>query len=77
MSDPEVPFTHVSDVTISELTELAEIFKLKVQKVQTPSLPAAPPKVTLRTWLTGSSNPILADPMSLSRQTRSQTTIHT
>jgi hypothetical protein len=73
---PEVPFTHVGDDTISALTALAEIFKLKVQKVQTPALPAAPPKVTLRTCLAESSNPILASPMAPPRQTRSQTTIH-
>jgi hypothetical protein len=34
---PEVPFTHVGDATISNLTELAEIFKLKLRKNQTPT----------------------------------------
>jgi hypothetical protein len=39
--------------------------------------PAAPPKVTQRPCLAESSNPILASPMPISRQTRSQKTIHT
>jgi hypothetical protein len=73
---PEVPFTHGRDGTISALTALAEIFKLKLQKVHTPTLPAAPPKVTQRTYLAESSNPILASPMPPSHQTRSQTIIH-
>jgi hypothetical protein len=73
---PEVPSTHVGDDTISALTELAEIFKLKLRKNQTPTLPAAPPKVTLRTCLAESSDPILASPMPPPRQTRSQTTIY-
>jgi hypothetical protein len=73
---PEVPFTHVGDDTISALTALAEIFKLKLQEVHTPDLPAAPPKVTQRTCIAKSSNPILASPMPPPPQTRSQTTIH-
>jgi hypothetical protein len=64
---PEVPFTHVGDDTI---------FKHKFQKVHIPKLPAAPAKVTQRTCLAESSNPILASPMPPQRQTRSQTTIH-
>jgi hypothetical protein len=71
-----VPFNQVGDDTISALTALAEIFKLKLQKVQTPALPAAPPKLALRPRLAESSNPILASPMPLPRQTRSQTIIH-
>jgi hypothetical protein len=39
-------------------------------------LPTAPPKVTQRTCLVESSNPILASSMPLPRQTKSQTTIH-
>jgi hypothetical protein len=73
---PEVPFTHVGDDTISALTALAEIFKLKFQKVHSPILPAPPAKVTQRTCLAESSNPILASPMPPPRQTRSHTTIH-
>jgi hypothetical protein len=57
------------------LAELATIFKLKLR--QNPTLTAAPPKVKQRTCLAESSNPILASPMPLPRQTRSQTTIHT
>jgi hypothetical protein len=72
----KVPFTQVGDDTISALTALAEIFKLKLQKLQTPALPAAPPKVDLRPCLAESSNPMLASPMPLPRQTRSQTIIY-
>jgi hypothetical protein len=74
---PEVPFARVGDDTISALAELAVIFKLKLRQTQTPTLPAAPPKVTKRPCLAESSNPIFSSPMPLSRQTRSQTTIHT
>jgi hypothetical protein len=74
---PEVPFAHVGYDTISALAELAAIFKLKLRQTQPPTLPAAPPKVTQRPCLSGSSNPILASLISLPRQTRSQTTIHT
>jgi hypothetical protein len=74
---PAVPFTHVGDDTISALTELAEIFKLKLPQTPPSTLPAAPPTVKLRTCLAESTNPILASPMPPSRQTRSQTTIHT
>jgi hypothetical protein len=74
---PEVPFTQVGDDTISALTALEKIFKLKLQKVQTPALPAASPKVALLPCLAESSNLILASPMPLPRQMRSQTTIHT
>jgi hypothetical protein len=73
---PDVPFTQVGDDTISALTELAEIFRLKLQKLQTPALQAAPPKVALRPCLIESSHPMLASPMPLPRQTRSQTTIY-
>jgi hypothetical protein len=74
---PEVPFARVGDDTISALAELAAIFKLKLRQTQPPTLPAAPPKVALRPCLAESSYPILASPMPQSRQTRSQTTIHT
>jgi hypothetical protein len=74
---PEVPFARVRDDTISALAELAAIFKLKLHQTQPPTLPAAPPKITQRPCLAESSNPILASPMPLPRQTRSQTTIHT
>jgi hypothetical protein len=74
---PEVPFARVGDDTISALTELATIFKLKLRQTQPPTLPAAPPKVNQRPCIAESSNPILASPMPLPRQTRLQTTIHT
>jgi hypothetical protein len=74
---PEVPFAHVGDDTISALAELATIFKLKLRQTPPPTLPAAPPTVKQRTRLAESSTPILASPMLLPRQTRSQTTIHT
>jgi hypothetical protein len=74
---PEVPFTRVGDGTILALTELAAIFKLKLRQTPSPAPQAAPPKVTQRPCLVKSSNPILYSPMPISRQTRSQTTIHT
>jgi hypothetical protein len=73
----EVPFTHIGDDTISALTALTEIFKLKFQKDHIPKIPAPPAKVTQRTCLAESSNPILTSPIPPPRQTRSQTTIHT
>jgi hypothetical protein len=74
---PEVPFARVGDDTISALAELAAIFKLKLRQTPPPTPQAAPPKVTQHPCLAESSNPILASPMPLSRQKRSQTTIHT
>jgi hypothetical protein len=74
---PEVPFAHVGDDTISALAELATILKLKLRQTPPPTLPAAPPTVKQRTCLPESSNPILASPMPLPRQTISKTTIHT
>jgi hypothetical protein len=74
---PEVPFARVKDATILALAELAKKFKLKLRQTPPTALPAAPPTVKLRTSLAESSNPILASPMPLPRQTRSHTTIHT
>jgi hypothetical protein len=74
---PEVPFARIGDDTISALAELAAIFKLTLRQTTPPTLPAAPPKVTQRPCLAESSNPLLASPVPLPRQTRSQTTIHT
>jgi hypothetical protein len=73
---PEVPFTQVGDDTMSALTALAGILKLKLQKVQTSALRASHTKVALRPCLAESSNPMLASPMPLPRQTRSHTTIY-
>jgi hypothetical protein len=74
---PEVPFARIGDDTISALAELAAIFKLKLRQTAPPTLLAAPPRVTQLPCLAESSNPILASPMPLPRQTRSQTTINT
>jgi hypothetical protein len=74
---PAVPFARIRYDTISALAELAAIFKLKLRQTPHPTLPAAPPKVTQRPCIAESSNPLLASPMTLPRQTRSQTKIHT
>jgi hypothetical protein len=74
---PEVPFARVGDDTVSALSELAAIFKLKLRQTPSPTHQAAPPTVIQRPCLAESSNQILNSPMPLSRQTISQTTIHT
>jgi hypothetical protein len=74
---PEVPFARVGDDTISALAELAAIFKLKLRHTPSHTPQAAPPTVIQRPCLAESSNQILNSPMPISRQTRSQTTIHT
>jgi hypothetical protein len=74
---PEVPFARFRDDTISALAELAAIFKLKLRETPSPTPQAAPPTVIQRPCLAESSSQILNSPMPLSRQTRSQKTIHT
>jgi hypothetical protein len=74
---PEVPFARVGDDTISALAYLAAIFKLKIRQTPSPRPQAVPPTVFQRPCLAESSNQILNSPIRLSRQTRSQTTIHT
>jgi hypothetical protein len=74
---PEVPFASVGDDTISTLTDLAAIFELKLQQTPSPAPQAAPPKVFPHLSLAPLSNQILKSPMSIARQTRSQTKIHT
>jgi hypothetical protein len=74
---PEVPFARVGDDTISALAGLAAIFKLKLRQTPSPTHQAAPPTVIQRPCLAESSDQILNSPMPLSRQTISQTTIHT
>jgi hypothetical protein len=70
-----MPYRILIRNTISALTDLAAIFKLKLRQTPSPTPQAAPPKVTQRPCLAESSNPILASPMPISRQTRSQTII--
>jgi hypothetical protein len=74
---PEVPFARVGDDTISALADLAAIFKFKLRQTPSPTPQAVPPTVFQRPCLAESSHQILNSPMPLSRQTRSQTTIHT
>jgi hypothetical protein len=74
---PDVPFARVGDDTISALADLAAIFKLKLRQTPSPAPQAVPPTVLQQPCLAASSNQILNSPTPLSRQTRSQTTIHT
>jgi hypothetical protein len=74
---PEVAFARVGDDTILSLAELDAVFKLKFRQIPSPMPQATPPKVTQRPCLAESSNKIVNSPMIISRQTRSQTTIHT
>jgi hypothetical protein len=74
---PEVPLALVGDDTISALADLAAIFKLKLQQAPSPATQAVPPTVFQQPCLAESSNQIFNSPMPLSRQIRSQTTIHT
>jgi hypothetical protein len=73
----KVPFASVGDDTIAALTDLAEIFKLKIQQTPPPATQAAPAKIVQRPSLAPSSAQIRNSPMTIERQTRSQTTIHT
>jgi hypothetical protein len=72
-----VPFARVGDDTISALADLAAIFKFKLRQTLSPTHKAVPPTVFQRPCLVESSNQILNSPIPLSRQTRSQTAIHT
>jgi hypothetical protein len=74
---PEVPFASTGDDTISALADLAEIFKLKLQQTPSPTPQAVSPTVFQRPYLAESSNQIFNSSMPISRQTRSQTIIHT
>jgi hypothetical protein len=76
-SHPEVPVASVGDESISALTDLVAVFKLKLR--QTPSLApqAVSPQVFQRPFLAASSNTILTSSMPITRQTRSQKTVHT
>jgi hypothetical protein len=74
---PEVPFASVGDDTTLALADLAAIFKLKLQQTPSTTPQAVHPPVFQRPCLAESSNQILNSPMPISRQTRSQATIHT
>jgi hypothetical protein len=74
---PGVPFASVGDATIAALMDLAEIFKLKLRQAPPPATQAPPAKVVPRPGLAPSSTQILNFPVPITRQTRSQTTIHT
>jgi hypothetical protein len=69
---PEVPFASAGDYTILALAELTEIFKLKLHQTPSPTPRAGPPPFFQRPFLAE-----LSDQIMNSRQTRSQTTIHT
>jgi hypothetical protein len=75
--NPEVPFASVGDDTTSALTDLAAIFKLKIQQAPSPATQSTPAKIVQRPSLAPSSAQIKNSTMSIERQTRSQTTIHT
>jgi hypothetical protein len=74
---PDAPFVSVGDDTIAALADLAAIFKLKLQQAPSPATQASPPTVVQRPSHIPSSTQILNSPMPNSRQTRSQTSIHT
>jgi hypothetical protein len=74
---PDVPFASVRDDTIAALTDLAAIFKLKLQQALSLATQASPSTFVQRPSHIPSPAQILISPMPDSRQTRSQTTIHT
>jgi hypothetical protein len=74
---PEVPFASIGDDTISALADFAAIFKLKLQQTPSPAPQAVPPQVFQHPSLAASSDQILNSPMPITRQTRSQMTMHT
>jgi hypothetical protein len=74
---PEVPFSSIGDDTILSLAELAAVFKLKLHQTPSPAPRAGPPPVFQRPCLAESSDQIMNSPIHASRQTISQTTIHT
>jgi hypothetical protein len=67
----------LGDDTISALADLAAIFKLKLRQTPPPTPQVVPPLVFQHPCLAESSTKILNSPVPISRQTRSQTTIHT
>jgi hypothetical protein len=75
--NPEVPFYHVGDDTITALTQLAEIFINKFQKPKSPELTHSPIKSAENKRPSALTQPILTSPMQHQYQTRSQIPIHT
>jgi hypothetical protein len=57
--------------------DLAAVFKLKLQQAPSPATQSSPFKVVSRPILVPPPNQILNSPMTIRRQTISQTTIHT
>jgi hypothetical protein len=74
---PEVSFAQIGDDTISALADLAEILKLKLRQTLSTTPQAVPPTVVQHPYLADAPHQILNTPMPPSRQTRSETTIHT
>jgi hypothetical protein len=70
--NPEVPFAHVGDDTITALTQLAAIFKNKFQKPKAPELTQAPLKAAENKRPATLTQPILTSTMHHKYQTRSQ-----
>jgi hypothetical protein len=70
---PDVPLASVGDDTIAALTDLAAIFKLKLHQDLSPVTQASPSKVVPRPSPVPSAPQILNSPMSIRRQTISQT----
>jgi uncharacterized protein YndB with AHSA1/START domain len=75
--NPEVPFSHVGDVTITALTQLAEIFKNNFQKPKSPELTHSLIKAAENKRHAALTQPILTSPMQHLYKTRSQGPIHT
>jgi hypothetical protein len=75
--NPEVPFAHVGDDTITALTQLEEIFKNKFQKSKSPELTHSPIKAAENKRPSILTQPIITSPMQNQYQTRSRRPIHT
>jgi hypothetical protein len=75
--NPEIPFSHVGNDTITALTQLAEIFKNKFQKPKSPELTHSPIKATENKRPSVLKQPIITSPIQHQYQTRSRLSIHT
>jgi hypothetical protein len=74
---PEVPFASVGDDSVKALVDLAAIFKLKLQQALSLATQASPATVIQRPSLILLPTQISNSPIPDTRQTISQTTIHT